>query len=78
MDPTSSTNLKAHLVVPHATVVQTECEANMLRVVRGLINRSVGNVYKVLTCDVFNFSSLSSTLSVDFTFGGKQVFISLE
>ena len=42
MDPISSTNLKAHLVVPHATVVQTECEANMLRVVRGLINRSVG------------------------------------
>ena len=41
MDPTLSTNLKAHLVFSHATVVQTECEANMLRVVRGLINRSV-------------------------------------
>ena len=35
-------------------------------------------VYKVLTCDLFNFSSLSSTLSAVFNFGGKQVFISLE
>ena len=30
------------------------------------------------SCDVVNLSSLSQTLSVDFNFGGKQVFISLE
>ena len=42
MDPTLSTNLKTHLVVTYAIVVQTECKANVLRVVRGLINRSVG------------------------------------
>ena len=42
VDPTSSTNLKSHVFVTYATVVQTECKANVLRVVRGLINRSVG------------------------------------
>ena len=33
--------LSPRLVVPHATVVQTECEANILSVVRRLTNRSV-------------------------------------
>ena len=33
---------------------------------------------RFLTCDVVNLSSLSQTLSADFNFGGKQVFISLE
>ena len=42
VDPTSSTNFFTHLVVTHATVVQTEYEANILRVVRGFISRSVG------------------------------------
>ena len=37
MDPTSSTNFQSHLVVPHATVVQTEYEAIILRVIRELI-----------------------------------------
>ena len=41
VDPTSSTNFTTHLVVIHATVVQTECEANIHGAVRGLINRSV-------------------------------------
>ena len=41
MDPTLSTNLKTHLVVTHAIVVQTECKANILRVERELTNRSV-------------------------------------
>ena len=41
MDPTTSTNLKTQLYVTYATVVQTECKANALRVVGGLINRSV-------------------------------------
>ena len=41
VDPTSSTNLKIQLDVTYATVVQTECKANALRVVRGLINCSV-------------------------------------
>ena len=40
VDPTSSTNFFTHLVVTHATVVQTT--ANILRVVRGFISRSVG------------------------------------
>ena len=41
VNPTSSTNF-AHLLVAHATVAQTEYEANILCVARGLINRSVG------------------------------------
>ena len=41
VDLTSSTNF-THLIVSHATVVQTECEANILGAVRGLKNRSVG------------------------------------
>ena len=41
VDPTSSTNFTTHLVVIHATVVQTECEANIHGAVRGPINRSV-------------------------------------
>ena len=41
VDLTSSTNFSPRLVVPHATVVQTECEANILSVVRRLTNRSV-------------------------------------
>ena len=41
VDPSSSTNFTTHLVVVHATVVQTECEANIHGAVRGLINRSV-------------------------------------
>ena len=42
--PTSSTNFTIHLFVSYATVVQTECEANLCCAVRGLImiNRSVG------------------------------------
>ena len=32
---------------------------------------------RFLTCDLLNLSSLSWTLSADFNFGGKQVFISL-
>ena len=40
VDPTSSTSFNSHLLVTHATVVQTECEANILRVVRGLTIRS--------------------------------------
>ena len=42
MDPTLSTNFNTHLVVTYAIVAQTECKVNVLRVVRGLINRSVG------------------------------------
>ena len=41
VDLTSSTNFSARLVVPHATVVQTECEANILSLVRRLTNSSV-------------------------------------
>ena len=41
VDPTSSTNF-TYLVVPHATVVQTEYEAIILRVIRELTNRSLG------------------------------------
>ena len=41
VDLTSSTNFSLRFVVPHATVVQTECEANILSVVRRLTNRSV-------------------------------------
>ena len=78
MDPTSSTNSNTHLLVSHATVVQTECEANMLRVVRGLINRSVGACVQGFDMRRIQLLSLSSTLSVDFNFGGKQVFISLK
>ena len=31
VDPTSSTNFNSHLLVTRATVVQTECEAKILR-----------------------------------------------
>ena len=37
-DPTSSTIFFSHRVVPHATVVQTEYEANILGLVSGFIN----------------------------------------
>ena len=48
VDPTSSTNFTIHLLVSNATVVQTECEANLRCAVRGLImiNRSVGTYVK--------------------------------
>ena len=42
MDPISSTIFFTHLVVPHASVVQTEYEANILGEVKGFINRTVG------------------------------------
>ena len=42
VDPTSSTNFLARLVVTHVTVVQTEYEANVLREVKVLINHSIG------------------------------------
>ena len=42
MDPTLSTDFLTHLFVTYATVVQTEYEANILRVVRELTDRSIG------------------------------------
>ena len=56
VDPTSSTNFKSHPRVPRATVVKTEYEANVLGVVRGLINRSV------VTCTRFWHATYSTFL----------------
>ena len=42
VDPTSSTYSNRYLVVAHDTVVQTEYEAIILRVIRELTNRSLG------------------------------------
>ena len=42
VDPTSSTNFTLPRFVPHATVLQTECKANILGVVRELIDRTAG------------------------------------
>ena len=39
VDLTSSTNFIPHLVVPHATVVQNDFEANALHVIGGFINK---------------------------------------
>ena len=44
VDPTLSTNF-THFLVPHATVAQTECEANILDVVRWFKNRSLWAMY---------------------------------
>ena len=62
----------------HATVVQTECKANILRVVRGLINRSVGTCEQGFDMRRIQLFFSIVTLSADFNFSGKQVFISLE
>ena len=42
VDPTYSKNFIIYLVEFHATVVQTEYEANLPCAVRAIINRSVG------------------------------------
>ena len=42
MEPTSSTNFDRSLYVTHAIVVHIEYEGNILGVVRGFKNRSVG------------------------------------
>ena len=79
MDPTSSTNFNSHLVT-HATAVRTKCEANIT--LRGKRTHKSLRRYMCislfLTCDVVNLSSQSQTLTVDFNFGGKQVFNLLE
>ena len=62
MDPTSSTNFP-QLNVAHATVVQTECEANILRL--GLALTLSNPNPKQLACVLLNLKSVSSPFFIN-------------
>ena len=52
MDLTLSTNFLGHQIVLCVTVLEIECDANILRVIRRYINRSLYLFIRYLTCDV--------------------------
>ena len=62
MDPTSPTNF-AQLHVTHATVVQTECEANILRL--GLALTLSNPNPKQLACVLLNLKSENSPVFLE-------------
>ena len=64
MNPTSSTDF-TYISVPYATVVKTECEANIFRLVRGLSNRSVGTY-------VYGFDQQTEKVFKDFNVRNRK------